>query len=160
MKLNQLKALDKLAKSDKTCDFLQHVFVNGEYVYACTPYIVVEIRCKELENNVVNPFFEPMDMEKAIISNANNRYVKLDECTYVDDYARWNKWEPNFFSRHFAMEYKNIIGYNPKYLIDIMRVFKTFKINVRFTYNEKNGLVTYEGFDKNYEIRALVLPMK
>lgn len=159
MKLTQLRALDKLVKSDKTYDFLQHVFVSGEYVYACTPYIVIQIRAKELIDNAVNIQFAAVDMEQAETCNDEMRYVKLDQCLLVDDYATWNKWEPDYFSRFFNGNIKHGRRYDPKYLIKIFQVFKSFGIDVSFTYNAINGLVTYEGFNGNYEIRALLMPI-
>lgn len=159
MKLTQLRALDKLVKSDKTYDFLQHVFVSGEYVYACTPYIVIEIRAKELIDNAVNVQFAAVDMDKAETCNDEMRYVKLDNCLLVDDYAYWSRWKSDYFSCSFNMKMMHVNRYDPKYLIKIFQVFKAFGINVTFMYNETNGLVTYEGFDKNYEIRALLMPL-
>ena len=160
MKLTELKALDRIAKSDKTYDFLQHVFVMGDLVYACTPYIVIEVKCKELVDNSINPYFMPVSMEKATYCNIDNRYVKIDDCCFVDDYATWTKWEPDYFSRYFTAKFNHISKYNPKYINKIMRVFSAFKINVGFVYNVETGIVTFEGINNNYEIRALLLPMK
>ena len=160
MRLTELKALDRLAKSDKTYDFLQHVFVSGEYVYACTPYIVVEILAKELQDNCANVQFAAVDMDKAIACNDNLRYVKLDECLTVDDYAKWNKWEPDYFSRFFNTKLQHGNRYDPKYLIKIFQIFKAFDVDVSFLYYTQNNLMTYEGFSENYEIRAFLMSIK
>lgn len=159
MKLTQLRALDKLVKSDKTYDFLQHVFVSGEYVYACTPYIVIEIRAKELIDNAVNIQFAAVDMDKAETCNDEMRYVKLDNCLLVDDYATWNKWESDYISRFFTMKMMHVNKYDPKYLIKIFQIFKAFNVNVYFSHILQNNLMTYEGFDGNYEIRAMLMPL-
>lgn len=159
MKLTQLRALDKLVKSDKTYDFMQHVFVSGEYVYACTPYIVIEIRAKELIDNAVNVQFSAVDMDKAETCNDKLRYVKLDDCLLVDDYACWNKWESDCFSRFFVTKIKHENKYDPKYLIKIFQIFKAFNVDVYFSHILQNNLMTYEGFNSNYEIRAMLMPL-
>lgn len=159
MKLTQLRALDKFVKSDKTYDFLQHVFVSGEYVYACTPYIVIEIRAKELIDNAVNIQFAAIDMDKAEACNDEMRYVKLDQCLLVDDYAYWNKWDPDYFSRFFVTKIKHGYKYDPKYLIKIFQIFKAFSVDVSFSYYTMSNLMVYEGCNKNYEIKALLMPL-
>ena len=159
MKLSQLKALDKLVKSDKTYDFLQHVFVSGKYVYACTSYIVIEIRAKELIDNAANVQFAAVDMDKAEACNDEMRYVKLDQCLLVDDYACWNKWEPDYFVRFFLTEIAHANRYDPKYLIKIFQIFKAFNLNVSFSHYTMSNLIVYEGRSKNYEIKALLMPL-
>lgn len=159
MKLAQLRALDKLVKSDKKYDFLQHVFVSGEYVYACTPYIVIEIKAKELIDNVAYVEFAAVDMNKAETCNDELRYVKLDQCLLLDEDAIWNEWQPDYFSRFFNMNVKHGNKYDSKYLIKIFQVFKAFNVDVSYMRNMQNNLMTYEGFSSNYEIRALLMPL-
>lgn len=158
MRLTELKALDKLVKSDKRYDFLQHVFVSGHFVYACTPYIVFEVFCKELENNI-DFHFRPIDMAKAEQLNNDQRFVPLIDAI-SDETGYWDKWQHDYFSKYFEMEIVHNSSYDPKYLIKILQTIKAFKCNVSFMFYTNNKLMTYESYNSNYEIKALLMPLR
>lgn len=156
MRLSHLKALDVLVKSDKTYDFVQDVLVNADYLYAVTSHIIVKVHCKEMKELVYK--WKCIDMEKAQKLNDEKRFVILEYCKKDCD-DRIANWSYDHLDRFFDMSIEHANTYDPKLLARIVRVFSAFGINMRFAYNAKNGLVTFEGFNGNYEISAMLMPL-
>lgn len=163
---NQL--LKYVGKKDNRPGF-DCIFRNDHILFVIDSFSVFEITCYEL----LKPN-EPVSGEWKVINKSC--LPSLEEMTYADLETACNHTTPTigqetilkwveesgreYFGRFFDMKFDFPCKYDAKRMKGIMSVFDSFGVPVHFAYDGVTNSTVFWGSGKNYDIRAMLMPLR
>lgn len=159
----------KYATKKDNCPGFDCIFRNGHILFVTDSLSVFEITCYEL----FKPN-EPLSDEWKVINKSC--LPSLDEMTYAGLETACNHTEltnaqeimlkrveesgREYFGRFFDLNFDFPCKYDAKRMKGIMSVFDSLGVPVHFAYDGVTNSTTFWGSGKNYDIRAMLKPLR
>lgn len=169
MRKAALKNLLKYAANKDNCPGFDCIFRNGHILFVTDSFSVFEITCYELfkpqtesftEWKVINasslPFLDELTYADLEIACNHSKMSNAQEITLtrVEESGR------EYFGRFFDMNFDFPCKYDAKRMKGIMTVFDSLGVPVHFTYDGVTNSTVFWGSGANYDIRAMLMPLR